>query len=70
MSYPHLKTKFFEGTKSKLGKIKKLHLENIVRKVCTKFGEPRSNRFGVMSGELNGLKEKMKMKLEMKMIHF
>ena len=32
------KTKFFEGTKSKSRKIKKLDLENIGRKVCTKFG--------------------------------
>ena len=68
MSYPHLKTKFFEGTKSKFGKIKNLHLENIVRKVCTKFGEPRLNRFGVMSGELK--KKKMRKMRMRTMIHF
>ena len=50
------KTKFFEGTKSKFAKIKNLHLENIGRKVCIKFGERRSNRFRIKSGEV---KEKM-----------
>ena len=39
------KTKFFEGTKSNFEKIKNLHQENIARKVCTKFGEARSNGF-------------------------
>ena len=41
------KTKFFEGTKCKLAKIKNLHLENIDRKVCTKFDERRSNLMNV-----------------------
>ena len=61
------KTKFFEGRKSKFAKIKNLHLENIGRKVCAKFGERRSNRFRIKSGELKEKKKKMMM---MKMIHF
>ena len=37
------KTKFFEETEPKLEKIKKLGLDNIARKVCTKLGEAKLN---------------------------